>query len=93
MQEPLDAAGRGRRVVSLPDLSESYRWEELEGLVPRRLQSNPERICTAVRKRFAFLTFTSEEEAALLHDQASHREVELFLRLRPEARELSASGR
>jgi hypothetical protein len=71
----------------------SYRWEDLEGLVPRRLQSNPDGICTAVRKRFAFLTATSEEEKSLLSDQASHREADLFQRLRAEAREWSASAR
>ncbi|MCZ7663127.1 MAG: hypothetical protein M5U22_09465 [Thermoleophilia bacterium] len=65
---------------------ENYRWEDLEGLVPRRLQSNPEGICAAVRNRFAFLTASTEQEGVLLADQASHREEDLFGQLRAEAR-------
>jgi predicted nucleotidyltransferase component of viral defense system len=67
----------------------NYRWEDLEGLVPRRLRSDAERICTAVRKRFAFLTDMGADERVLLADQVSHREEALFNRLREEARRQS----
>lgn len=68
----------------------NYRWEDLQGLVPRRLQADAEAICDAVRKRFAFLIGCNEGERALLIDQASHREEDLFGQLRTEAREWPA---
>lgn len=70
----------------------NYRWEDLQGLVPRRLQADAEAICAAVRKRFAFLTGCTEGEHNLLADQASHQEGELFTQLRAEAREWSAEN-
>jgi hypothetical protein len=33
----------------------NYRWEDLPGLVPRRLEADERRICDRVRARFAFL--------------------------------------
>lgn len=62
-----------------------FRWEDIGGLVPRRLESDPERICATVRARFTFLAACSEEERAILDDQAAHREQRLFDRLRTEA--------
>jgi len=32
----------------------SYRWEDLRGLVPRRLEADADAICLAVKSRFAF---------------------------------------
>lgn len=65
----------------------NYRWEDLRGLVPRRLEADSQRICDRVRARFAFLAGCDEEELRLLVDQASHREQRLFARLRAEARD------
>jgi len=65
---------------------QNYRWEDLRGLVPRRLESNAHAICTAVTSRFAFLTNCDEQERSILKDQSSHRERELFTRLRESAK-------
>lgn len=72
---------------------QNYRWEDLQGLVPRRLQADAEAICAAVRQRFAFLAATTEDEQVLVGDQASHRERELFMHLRMEAHEWSVAER
>lgn len=64
----------------------SFRWADLQGLVPRRLQQDHERICTIVRERFAMLAACSEAERTLLADQVSHREHALHRELRDEAR-------
>jgi predicted nucleotidyltransferase component of viral defense system len=71
----------------------NFRWEDLRGLVPRRLQGEADAICAAVRNRFAFLASCSEDERVLLSDQASHRERQLFARLREEAGEWSRARR
>lgn len=63
-----------------------FRWDDIRGLVPRRLESDPERICTTVRDRFAFLARCTEEELVILGDQASHRQRRLFGELRDDAR-------
>lgn len=65
----------------------NYRWEDLAGLVPRKLESDAEAICRAVRTRFAFLMDSESGERRLLADQTSHREQRLFAELRSEARE------
>jgi uncharacterized protein len=64
----------------------NYRWEDLQGLVPRHREADADSICAAVRTRFAFLAGTTDDEGTLLGDQTSHRERELFGRLRDEAR-------
>ncbi|MHB1807908.1 MAG: nucleotidyl transferase AbiEii/AbiGii toxin family protein [Solirubrobacteraceae bacterium] len=64
----------------------SFRWTELQGLVPRRLQQDRERICSVVRDRFAMLAECSDAERTLLSDQVSHREHALYRELRDEAR-------
>lgn len=69
----------------------NYRWEDLTGLVPQRSEADAEAICATVRSRFGFLTKCTAEERAILNDQASHRDSELFDRLRAEARGLSKS--
>jgi len=69
----------------------NYRWEDLQGLVPRRLQADAEAICAAVRQRFGFLTGCTEDERVLVGDQASHRQGKLFTQLRTVAREWSAA--
>ena len=68
----------------------SFRWTDLTGLVPRRLQADAERICTTVRNRFAFLSQLDESEQKLLEDQTAHREQRLFDELRARARERAA---
>jgi uncharacterized protein len=65
----------------------NFRWADLKGLVPRRLQQDHEHICATVRERFSFLTERTEAERALLADQTAHREHTLFRRLRDEARQ------
>ncbi len=65
----------------------NFAWAELQGLVPRRLQKDHDRICTTVRERFSFVTKCSEAEQALLADQTAHREHALFRQLREEARQ------
>jgi predicted nucleotidyltransferase component of viral defense system len=69
----------------------SFRWGELEGLVPRRLQQDHERICATVRERFATLVKCSEHESTLLADQVAHREHALYRQLRDEARRWAAT--
>lgn len=69
----------------------NYRWHDLEGLIPRRLESNTEEICRKVRERFAFLAEVTSNETALIGDQAAHRESRLFDRLSSEARDLAAT--
>lgn len=69
----------------------NYRWDDLEGLVPRRLESNKVAICRTVRERFSFLTKSTEHEVVLIDDQTSHRERTLFDRLSSEARELAVT--
>jgi uncharacterized protein len=68
-----------------------FRWEDIRGLVPRRLESDPARICAMVRERFSFLADCSEEEQTILDDQAAHRERRLFNGLRAEARQQTAN--
>jgi predicted nucleotidyltransferase component of viral defense system len=68
----------------------SFRWTDLQGLVPRRLEQDANRICATVRERFAFLRDCSDDEQTLLSDQTSHREHRLFARLREEAQALAA---
>jgi len=67
----------------------NFRWEDLRGLVPRRLESDAPRICASVSERFDFLRTCTEEEQALIDDQTSHREHRLFARLREEAQALA----
>lgn len=67
----------------------NFRWTDIGGLVPRRLESNPERICSSVRERFAFLADCSDDERAIVGDQTAHLERRLFSQLRDEARQWS----
>ena len=64
----------------------NFRWADLQGLVPRRLQQDHDRICAIVRERFDFLADCTEAEQALLADQTAHREHTIFRQLRDEAR-------
>jgi len=68
----------------------SFRWHDLGGLIPRRLESNAQAICERVRDRFDFLVDCTEHEEVLLADQGSHREHGLFSDLRAEARDMAA---
>jgi hypothetical protein len=63
-----------------------FRWEDLNGLVPRKHHSDRERICKQVRERFAALSAPTDLERNLLADQTAHREHSLYERLRDEAR-------
>lgn len=67
----------------------SFRWTDLQGLVPRGLQDDPAAICRTVKERFAFLTASTEPEVELLNDQTSHRERALFEALKDEARAMA----
>jgi uncharacterized protein len=72
---------------------QNFRWNDISGLVPRHLASDPEQICERVCTRFGFLTELNEAEKTLLDDQIAHREHRLFAELRKQARELSATPR
>jgi predicted nucleotidyltransferase component of viral defense system len=64
----------------------SFRWEDIQQLVPRGMPTDRETICQAVRERFAVLSTPDPAEQALLDDQTSHREAGLFANLREDAR-------
>lgn len=65
----------------------NFRWEDIGGLVPRRLEADPQAICEAVRTRFGFLAGCIEPEIEVLDDQTSHRLQSRFDELRLEARQ------
>jgi predicted nucleotidyltransferase component of viral defense system len=65
----------------------SFRWEDIQQLVPRGLSTNRDTICSAVRSRFAFRAYPDSDEQTLLNDQTAHREAALFARLRADARD------
>lgn len=70
---------------------DSFRWIDLKGLIPRNetdRRAEQERICVAVRTRFASLGHLDTDEETLLADQTSHREVPMFARLADEARDM-----
>lgn len=69
----------------------NFRWEDIAQLVPRGMPTDRETICRAVRQRFAFLAAAYPDEQTLLDDQTAHREVELFGRLREDARSRARS--
>lgn len=69
----------------------NFRWTDLTGLVPHRLQGDADRTCRTVRERFAFLAELDPDEGTLLADQTAHRERRLFDHLRAEARTLAAT--
>lgn len=64
----------------------NFRWQDIGGLVPRRLEADPRAICEVVRSRFGFLAGPSEGEIEVLNDQTSHRLEGRFEELRSEAR-------
>ncbi len=68
----------------------NFRWEDVEGLVPRGRARDPREICQRVSQRFSFLTDCTPEEQRLLADQVSHRERQLFDAERALARSLRA---
>jgi uncharacterized protein len=69
----------------------NFRWEDIRTLVPCGAPTDREALCRGVRERFAFLVDLTDDEAVLLEDQTSHREVALFRRLREEARAQAAT--
>jgi predicted nucleotidyltransferase component of viral defense system len=68
-----------------------FRWEDLNGLVPRKQHQDRKRICEQVRRRFCFLTSPTEDEQTLLEDQVAHRHHTLYEGLRNEARAMADS--
>lgn len=70
---------------------ESFRWEDISRLVPRRQAADHDSICETVRTRFAFLREADEDEQKLIADQSAHRERRLFTSLRDRAREQAAA--
>lgn len=64
----------------------SFRWEDIQQLVPRGAPTDRETLCRAVEERFSFLTDLDADEQTLLDDQTAHRQVALFRRLRDDAR-------
>lgn len=72
-------------------IPERFRWEDLDGLVPRKQHQDRERICTQVRERLSFLASLTLQEQQLLDDQISHRYHTLFGRLCDEARQAAAA--
>jgi uncharacterized protein len=69
----------------------SFRWEDIQLLVPHGLTTDPQTICDVVRERFAFLAEVTPDEQLLLDDQTAHRENALFETLRAAARSHAAS--
>ncbi len=69
----------------------SFRWEDIQQLVPRGLTTDRQAICDAVRERFAFLAELQPDERLLLDDQTAHREVGLFSRLKVDAQARAAN--
>lgn len=63
-----------------------FRWEDLNGLVPRKQHDDRQQICDRVRLRLGDLKAVTDEEKALLADQTFHRERALYAQLRDEAR-------
>jgi uncharacterized protein len=69
----------------------SFRWTDINRLVPRKHGADHEAICAAVRARFGFLAASSEDEQTLLEDQTAHRERRLFEALRNQAQQGAAA--
>lgn len=46
----------------------NFRWTDISGLIPRRLESDPARICSTTRQQFGFLADCSDREKAILDD-------------------------
>lgn len=69
----------------------NFRLTDLNGLVPRGVQDDPEVICRRVKERLGFLTATTDDEARVLVDQTSHREHARFEALKAEARLMASS--
>jgi hypothetical protein len=71
----------------------NFRWEDLNGLVPRNQHQQRELICHQVRERFAALAEPDETEQQMLDDQLAHREHRLYDQAVAEAQALAATGR
>jgi predicted nucleotidyltransferase component of viral defense system len=67
----------------------NYRWEDIAGLVPQRMEADAANICAQVRQRFAFLADCTAQERELLEDQTAHRNHRLFEQLCADARDLA----
>lgn len=68
-----------------------FRWEDIDGLVPRGQHGDRREICRQVRDRFSFLETLTGDEPELLGDQTAHRERGLYEHLREDARELASA--
>ncbi len=70
----------------------NFRWEDIGGLVPRKLEADSNAICETVRTRFNVLAKCSEAEIEVLNDQSSHRLPDRFEELRSEGRRWANSA-
>jgi hypothetical protein len=70
----------------------NFRWEDLNGLVPKSVELDEASICETVRKRFGFLEATTDLESKVLADQVAHRDRAAFNELRALARALGESA-
>ncbi len=70
---------------------QNFRWEDLNGLVPRNQHDNRTNLCDQVRARFAFLTEVNDEEQQLLEDQTAHRYRNLYEQLLTDTQTLAAN--
>lgn len=70
---------------------ERFRWEDLNGLVPRKQHDDRVQICDRARQRLDDLRSVTDDEKALLADQTSHREPVLYAQLRDEARTMATN--
>ena len=63
----------------------SFRWTDINHLVPRKHGADHEAICSTVRSRLGFLADCEEAEQVLIADQTAHGERRLFEALRSQA--------
>ncbi len=80
-QRPFDPA---RFLASV--LPGNFHWDDVQPLIPRGREVNPDAISRSVRERFAFLANGTAAESQILGDYLAHREHRLFRELCDEAR-------
>jgi hypothetical protein len=68
---------------------QNYRWEDLRGLVPRRWSQTHRQSAQLLRTGSPFSRTVVNKSKSFLKDQSSHRERELFIRLRRAAKGFS----
>jgi predicted nucleotidyltransferase component of viral defense system len=70
----------------------NFRWEDLNGLIPKSVEFDKTRICETVRSRLGFLQNATDLEKEVLADQVAHRVRAAFDELSQIARDLSESA-